>query len=177
MLDPYLHSAAVTSKIGSQSTWVEGNNDIFNQFSATGDEVRSARSNLEAVINAGVRTILYDGDADFICNYIGFEAMVRASRSFALLSYSPYADLVALFPQIASLTTKFSADFAKQKFATYTVNGKSAGLYKNAGTLSYLRVFGAGHEVPAYLWRGVPRGAAALQMFTQIMSGNPLSGT
>ena len=82
-----------------------------------------------------------------------------------------------MFPQVASLTTKFSAEFAKQNFATYTVNGKPAGLYKNAGTFSYLRVFGAGHEVPAYLWRGVPRGAAALQMFTQIMSGHPLSST
>lgn len=92
---------------------------------------------------------------------------------------SPYSrtDLIALFPQVASLTTKFSAEFAKQNYATYTVDGKPAGLYKNAGTFSYLRIFGAGHEVPAYLWRGVPRGAAALQMFTQIMSGHPLSGT
>jgi hypothetical protein len=71
----------------------------------------------------------------------------------------------------------YSALYAKQTFATYNVKGKPAGLYKNAGRFSYLRVFGAGHEVPAYLWRGVPRGAAALQMFTQIMSDHPLSST
>ena len=41
--------------------------------------MRSSLSNLELVINAGVRTVLYDGDADYICNYMGFEAMVRAS--------------------------------------------------------------------------------------------------
>ena len=40
--------------------------------------MRSKRSNLEMVIDAGVRTVLYDGDADYICNYMGFEAMVRA---------------------------------------------------------------------------------------------------
>jgi carboxypeptidase C (cathepsin A) len=176
-LDPYLHSAAVTSKIGSQSTWVESNTDIYDQFAATGDWMRSSSPNLEAVINAGVRTVIYDGDADFIVNYMGVEAMVRAFRTFSILSYSPCTDPVSLFPQVSSLTTKFSAEFAKQNFATYTVNGKPAGLYKNAGTFSYLRVFGAGHEVPAYLWRGVPRGAAALQMFTQIMSGHPLSST
>ena len=79
--------------------------------------------------------------------------------------------------QTLSLNTKFSAQFAKQKFATYNVKGKPAGLYKNAGTFSYLRVYGAGHEVPAYEWRDVPRGAAALQMFTQIMSGHHLSST
>jgi carboxypeptidase C (cathepsin A) len=87
MLDPYLHSAAVTSKIGSQSTWVKTNTGIYEQFAATGDWMRSSLPNLEAVINAGVRTIIYDGDADYIVNYMGVEAMVRASRAFSLLRY------------------------------------------------------------------------------------------
>ena len=132
-LDPYLQSAAVTSKIGSQSTWMESNMDVYNQFAATGDWMRSALPNLEAVINAGVRTVIYDGDADFIVNYMGVEAMVSTSRAFSLLSYSPCTDLVTVFPQVASLTTKFSAEFTKQNFATYTVDGKPAGLYKNSG--------------------------------------------
>jgi hypothetical protein len=82
-----------------------------------------------------------------------------------------------VFTQVASLNTKFSSQFARQEFAEFTVNGAPAGIYKNAGTFSYVRIFGAGHEVPAYLWRGVARGTAALQMFTQIMSGQQLSGT
>jgi carboxypeptidase C (cathepsin A) len=52
---------------------------MVNQFALTGDYIRSKRSYHETVTNAGVRTVLYDGDADFICNYMGFEAMVRAS--------------------------------------------------------------------------------------------------
>jgi Serine carboxypeptidase len=95
MLDPYLHSAAVTSKIGSQSTWVESNLDIYEQFSASGDWMRTSRPNLEAVINASVRTIIYDGDADFIVNYMGVESMVRASRAFSLILYSLCTDLVS----------------------------------------------------------------------------------
>jgi hypothetical protein len=75
------------------------------------------------------------------------------------------------------MNTTFSAQFAQQNFANYTVDGAVAGIYKNAGTFSYARFFGAGHQVPAYPTRGVPRGAAALQMFTQIMSGEQLSGT
>jgi carboxypeptidase C (cathepsin A) len=86
MLDPYLRSAAVTSKIGSQSTWVQTNSDIYEQFITTGDLMRSSRPDLEAVINAGVRTIIYDGDADYIVNYIGVEAMVRGSQAFSQLS-------------------------------------------------------------------------------------------
>jgi carboxypeptidase C (cathepsin A) len=76
-LDSYLQSSAVTSKIGSQSTWVEGNDNVYAQFAATGDWMRSSLSDLEAVINSGVRTVIYDGDADYILNYIGVEDMVR----------------------------------------------------------------------------------------------------
>jgi carboxypeptidase C (cathepsin A) len=78
-IEPYLNLAEVTSKIGSEGTWAMSNNDIVYQFNLTGDYIRSKKIYLEAVIDAGVRTVLYDGDADYICNYIGFEAMVRAS--------------------------------------------------------------------------------------------------
>lgn len=88
-----------------------------------------------------------------------------------------FALIPSLHTQVASLNTVYSPLYASQNFWIYNVNGKRAGLYKNAGSFSYLRVEGAGHEVPAYSWRGVPRGAAALQMFTQIMSGKPLSST
>jgi hypothetical protein len=77
-LDQYLNSPAVTSKIGSQSKWQETNNVVYENFAATGDWMRSSLSNLELVINAGVRTVIYDGDADYILNFYGVEAMVRA---------------------------------------------------------------------------------------------------
>jgi carboxypeptidase C (cathepsin A) len=178
ILEPYLNSEEVTSKIGSEGTvtWAMSNYDIVYQFNLTGDYIRSKSSYLETVINAGVRTVLYNGDADYICNYIGFEAMVRPSY-FLLPLLLAFALTPSLHTQIASLDTSFSSEFAEQEFTTYTVNGETAGQYKNAGTFSYLRVYGAGHEVPAYEYQDVPRGAAALQMFTQIMSDQPLSST
>jgi len=78
---------------------------------------------------------------------------------------------------VDNLQTKFSTEFQQQQFANFTVQGQAAGLYKNAGTFSYVRFFGAGHEVPAYTWGTLSRGQAALQMFTQIMSSQSLSGT
>jgi carboxypeptidase C (cathepsin A) len=107
-------------------------------------------------------------------------ATIWASRPWCALHVfsSPFFGLTpSLHAQIDTLDTLFSSLYAEQDFANYTVDGELAGLYKNAGTFSYLRVYGAGHEVPAYMWRDVPRGAAALQMFTQIMSDQPLSGT
>ena len=67
----------MTSRIGSHNEWAITNVGVYGQFALTGDWMRSKRSNLEMVINAGVRTVLYNGDADYICNYMGFEAMVR----------------------------------------------------------------------------------------------------
>lgn len=87
-----------------------------------------------------------------------------------------------------------------QDFTDFTVNGQPAGLYKTAGTFSYVRFYGAGHEVPAYEWTEVEKGAvrssvlfiskryselvlgsaydkAALQMFEQVMSGQGLFST
>jgi carboxypeptidase C (cathepsin A) len=78
-LDSYLNNSAVTYKIGSQGTWVSSNKNVYAQFAATGDWMRSSLPDLEVVINSGVRTVIYDGDADYILNYIGVEAMVRTS--------------------------------------------------------------------------------------------------
>lgn len=103
---------------------------------------------------------------------------------------------------IDSLETRFSDLYRMQDFTDFNVNGQPAGLYKTAGTFSYVRFYGAGHEVPAYEWTDVEKGAvctsillifrthsellpslgwvyekAALQMFEQVMSGQGLFST
>lgn len=60
---------------------------------------------------------------------------------------------------VGSLETRFSDLYRVQNFTEFAVNGKPAGMYKNAGTFSYVRFYGAGHEVPAYEWADVERGA------------------
>lgn len=150
---PWLTSSEVVSAIGAELPFTPGNKDIVQNFQDKGDWMRSTKPQLEAIIDAGVRVVLYAGDADFLCNYMGLEALTD------------------------NLQTRFSTEYAKQEWTNFTVGSVTAGIYKNAGTFSYARLFGAGHLVPAYELPGVPRGAAALQMFTQIMSNQPLSGT
>lgn len=45
--------------------------------------------------------------------------------------------------QVDALQTKFTDEYSQQQFANYTVDGQVAGLYKNAGTFSYVRIYGA----------------------------------
>ncbi|KAF8591653.1 serine carboxypeptidase [Ramaria rubella] len=152
-LTSYLTSSAVTSKIGSESTWTETNDDVYDNFASTGDWMTNSRLELQTVIEAGVRTIIYDGDADYILNYQGVEAMVNAIQS------------------------QFTTEFQAQPFTNFTVVGQLTGMYKNAGTFSYVRIFGAGHEVPAYQYGTLAPGQAALQFFSQIMSNQSLFST
>ncbi|RDX39751.1 alpha/beta-hydrolase [Lentinus brumalis] len=152
-LTPYLQSKSVTSKIGAEATWEESSDAVYDNFADTGDWMHNSRPDLETVIKAGVRTIIYDGDADYILNFNGVEAMVNA------------------------LQTQFTAEYKQQQFANYTVKGQAAGVFKNAGTFSYVRIFGAGHEVPAYTHGSLSVGEAALQMFSQIMSNSSLVST
>ena len=55
-----------------------------------------------------------------------------------------------LTKQVDALDTKFTQIYKQQTFKPYSVDGQVTGQYKNAGTFSYLRIYGAGHEVPAY---------------------------
>ena len=52
--------------------------------------------------------------------------------------------------EVDALDTKFTQIYKQQKFEPYSVDDQVTGQYKNAGTFSYLRIYGAGHEVPAY---------------------------
>ncbi|KAK7052186.1 carboxypeptidase [Favolaschia claudopus] len=150
-ISPYL--ASIQDKIGAEVTWQQTNLDVYDNFADTGDWMRSSLPDLELVINSGVRTLIYTGDADYICNFNGVEDM------------------------IASMKTSFSAQFNQQAFAPYKVNGLLAGQFKTAGTFSYVRIYGAGHEVPAYKNGSLGVGQAAFQFFSQTMENQSLSST
>jgi hypothetical protein len=56
--------ASVASKIGAEVDWQMSNDDVYNNLAVTGDcRMRSALPALESVIDAGVRVLLYTGDA------------------------------------------------------------------------------------------------------------------
>lgn len=62
-LSTYLGSSSLMTKIGAESAWQETNDDVYDNFANTGDWMTNSRPALETVINAGVRTLIYDGDA------------------------------------------------------------------------------------------------------------------
>ena len=85
--------------------------------------------------------------ADWICNTAGVQAV------------------------IANIQFAESDQFNSASLVPYTVKGVQYGTFKTAGKLSFLNVFKAGHEIPAY------QPIVALQAFIQTISQQPLSST
>ncbi|RKF56908.1 Carboxypeptidase S1 [Erysiphe neolycopersici] len=134
----YLNSSKITNAIGAKTTYKECAEDSYIKFSETGDISRSFIPTLSTIVQSGVRTLIWAGDADWICNWYGGLAVAES------INYSE------------------SYTFKDQMLEEYTVNGQARGEYKTAGNLAWLRAYGAGHEVPYY----TPE--LALQVFKQM---------
>ncbi|RKF81823.1 Carboxypeptidase S1 [Golovinomyces cichoracearum] len=111
----YLNTTEVVNAIGARSIYTECATDTYVRFARTGD-----------IVQSGVKTLLWAGDADLICNWFG---VISVAESI------DYPDAKA---------------FKSRPVDNYLVKGKSVGEFKTAGNLSWLRVYNAGHEVPYY---------------------------
>jgi hypothetical protein len=90
------------------------------------------------VVKSGVNTLIWAGDADVVCDWMGNLAVAEAVA---------YPD---------------SHVFKYKEVKNYTVNGVVAGTYKTEGRLNWLRVFESGHFVSYYRKLGVRRESAGL---------------
>lgn len=87
---------------------------------------RSFLSTLSSVVQSGIHVLVWAGDADWICNWLGNYRVANA------VDFSGHAE------------------FSAKDLAPYTVNGTEKGMFKNVDNFSFLKVYGAGHEVPYY---------------------------
>lgn len=143
----YLARDDVVKAIGARSTYQECPDAAYVKFSSTGDGPRSFLPELNSVVQSGLTTLVWAGDADWICNWMG--------------NYD-VAQVVEFDGQ---------EEFRSASLESYTVDGKEGGSFKTVDNFSFLRVFEAGHEVPYY------QPALALQAFKQTMQQKAISST
>ena len=79
------------------------------------------------LLEADIRVLIYAGDADYICNWMGNEAWVKAMEWSGRTAFIAAKD---------------------KKWITEDVSRAWAGNVRCSGSLTWLRVFGAGHMVP-----------------------------
>ncbi|KAL5497683.1 hypothetical protein ACEPAH_2614 [Sanghuangporus vaninii] len=139
-----LANETIKRQIGAESTYSECADAPFELFDRTGDDARTLLPQLGALANSGLKMLIWAGDADINCNWLGGHASVLAMDWFG-------HDQLAATP-----------------FTNMTINGNSVAAIQNVGNFSFARVFQAGHEVPAF------QPEAAFLIFSQIINGEQL---
>lgn len=124
-IDDYLNLPDVRKKLGVE---VQGYNscnfDINRNFLYAGDWMQPYHKNVISMLESGLPVLVYAGDKDFICNWLGNRAWTEELQWSGRVSFS-------------------QAPVRKWKV------GKSvAGEVKNYENFTFLRVYNAGHMVP-----------------------------
>lgn len=123
----YLNTAFVQNALGVNLNYTTSNTDVYYAFQDSGDFVyTNFLTDLEQILDLGVRVSLFYGDADYICNWFGGEAISLA------LNYTG------------------KAGFAAAGYAPFVYNGVQYGEVREFGNFSFTRIYEAGHEVPYY---------------------------
>ncbi|CDS13932.1 hypothetical protein LRAMOSA06105 [Lichtheimia ramosa] len=127
-METYLNRPDVMSAIGAQVQKYENCNDgLGTRFSAH-DWMRPYVNDIAPLLEDGIRILVYAGDADFICNWMGNKAWVIE------LPWSGHEEFAA-----AEDTAWFST----------TANEQGGELRRTKdGRFAFLRVFDSGHMVP-----------------------------
>ncbi|KAI1394421.1 peptidase [Hypoxylon trugodes] len=137
----YLNTAKVQNAIGVDINYTStSSQDIWIGFDYTGDFVYpNLLEDLEALLAYDVRIAMVYGDADYICNWLGGQAV--------------------------SLSVNYThkAEFASAGYAPFVVDGVEYGESRQYGNFSFTRVYDSGHEVPYY------QPKAALELFRRVL--------
>ncbi|KAH9972873.1 Alpha/Beta hydrolase protein [Lactifluus volemus] len=74
----YLQSENVMDAIGARVPFQNCSDTVFQKFNKTGDVVRSSLHALTKILRRGdIQVVVWEGDADWICNYFGVEELGR----------------------------------------------------------------------------------------------------
>ncbi|RKL10965.1 Carboxypeptidase S1 A [Fusarium oxysporum] len=147
----YLNQDSVQQAIGSPINFTMTNRNVNLEFQSTGDQARGGNiARLASLLNSGVRIALIYGDRDYICNWLGGEAVSQSLASEA--------------------GGEYSIRFPDAGYAPIIVNDSYiGGVVRQFGNLSFSRVYQAGHAVPAY------QPETAFQVFARIILGTSIS--
>jgi carboxypeptidase C (cathepsin A) len=124
----FLNLASTQEALGVNINYTTTNaRNVSAGFASTGDFVwPNFIKDLEEILGYGVRVALLYGDADYICNWFGGEAVSLAAN---------FSDAEA---------------FRAAGYTPFLVDGVEYGEVREYGNFSFTRIYEAGHEVPYY---------------------------
>ncbi|KIV86810.1 hypothetical protein PV11_02397 [Exophiala sideris] len=146
----YLNQLSVQQAIGVPVNYTQDSMAVYTAFNNTGDYARDdILQDLVHLLNSGVRVALIYGDRDYICNWLGGEAVSFAIAGAAGPAYQPW----------------YAAGYAPIVANSSYIGG----VVRQYGNLSFSRIYDAGHLVPAY------QPETAFTVFSRIILGDDIS--
>ncbi|KAG9238770.1 carboxypeptidase 2 [Amylocarpus encephaloides] len=139
----YLNLASTQNAIGVDLNYTHPiARAVSRAFGNTGElSFPNFRQTLEKLLTENVRVAMVFGDADYLCNWYGGEAVSLA------------------------LDYPHKKDFAKAGYAPFHIDGEEYGEVRQYSNFSFLRVYESGHKVPSY------QPKASLEMFRRTLQG------
>ncbi|KAF2461811.1 Alpha/Beta hydrolase protein [Lineolata rhizophorae] len=142
-ISEYLNKRDVQEAVGAEvSSYESCNFDINRNFLFQGDWMKPFHRLVPGLLEE-IPVLIYAGDADYICNWLGNKAWTEA------LEWSGQPDFKA----------------AKMKDLRLGGDGDDIGAVKSAGNFTFLRIHAAGHMVP------FDQSEASLDMFNRWLGG------
>ncbi|KPA78509.1 putative serine carboxypeptidase (CBP1) [Leptomonas pyrrhocoris] len=108
--------------INDAANWSTCNSEVGELFDR--DHQRNFNYTFPPMLAAGIRVLIYAGDMDYTCNWIGNKAWVKALEWSDTAAFNAAPDL------------------------EFAVGGRWAGQERKYGNFSFVRVYDAGHMVP-----------------------------
>ncbi|OZJ03486.1 hypothetical protein BZG36_04023 [Bifiguratus adelaidae] len=125
----YLNRPEVMKELGAQVDKYESCNMQINfRFQLAGDWMRPYHRALIPILEDGIPVLIYAGDADFICNWMGNKAWTKVLPWSGQKSFAKAKDL------------DWYSDITQEKAGEVRTS--------EDGVFTFLRVYGAGHMVP-----------------------------
>ncbi|KAJ5677000.1 Peptidase S10 serine carboxypeptidase [Penicillium maclennaniae] len=122
----YLNSPKVQAAIGAYQNFSESSGTVGTSFGSTGDDDRESGTiqAVQKLLKAGVQVVMYFGDADFNCNWLGGQVVAKEINA---------------------------PGYEKAGFVNITTSdGVVHGQVRQSDLYSFVRIYESGHEVPFY---------------------------
>mmetsp|Transcript_13756 Transcript_13756/g.47975 ORF Transcript_13756/g.47975 Transcript_13756/m.47975 type:complete len:450 (-) Transcript_13756:97-1446(-) len=137
----YLNSIRTQLGVPSNITWSTCNFQVNQGFA--NDWMKDMQQNIPPLLEDGVRVLIYAGDLDFICNWLGNHAWTKA------------------------LPWSGKAGFNAAPMSPWHVDGVEKGQFQTYKAFTFLRVYDAGHMVP------MDQPEAALSLLEHLLKDQP----
>ncbi|KAJ3021549.1 UNVERIFIED_CONTAM: hypothetical protein HDU68_009582 [Siphonaria sp. JEL0065] len=123
-IDTYLNQGWVQELIGVDREYRGCSAEVGKGFFLAGDEERRYDTAVAEVLEGGIKVLVYAGDADYVCNWVGNEAWLNAMKWSGQQGYLDSPE------------------------GPFIVDKVEAGVFKTFENLTWLKIFGAGRMVP-----------------------------